>query len=381
MTRLIIAGGGLAGCLAALALQRRRSDIQVTLVEQQSAFGGNHIWSFFDTDIDPSHRWVIKDLAEFRWPEHEVHFPNRSRTIAAGYNSLRSAALDRLVRARLQPDRYRLGAEIRSIGPDHVELASGERMEADAVVDARGGGAFAGLQLGWQKFVGRLLEFSGEHRVRRPIIMDATVEQHDGYRFFYFLPLSRTRLFVEDTYYSSSPSLDRDLIGRRIEQAARRLNSGTFQALSEESGVLPVVLDGDFDHFWKTDDDLPRLGVGGGFFHPTTSYSLPDAVANAAWLAEQHDLSSGALAQMTRSRSKGLWRERSFYRMLNRMLFRAARPDQSYKILEHFYRLPQDVIARFYAARLTSIDKLRILSGRPPVPIGRALMAMRRSAA
>jgi lycopene beta-cyclase len=50
-------------------------------------------------------------------------------------------------------------------------------------------------------------------------------------------------------------------------------------------------------------------------------------------------------------------------------------------VLEHFYRLPQEVIARFYSARLTALDKLRILSGKPPVPIGRALLAMRRTAA
>jgi lycopene beta-cyclase len=39
------------------------------------------------------------------------------------------------------------------------------------------------------------------------------------------------------------------------------------------------------------------------------------------------------------------------------------------------------VIARFYAARLTGLDKLRILTGRPPVPVARAFAAMRRSAA
>ena len=59
------------------------------------------------------------------------------------------------------------------------------------------------------------------------------------------------------------------------------------------------------------------------------------------------------------------------------MLVRAAAPDRRYRVLEHFYRLPAPVIERFYAARSTAFDKLRILSGRPPMPMGQALKAMR----
>ena len=50
--RLVIAGGGLAGCLAALAMARLRPEVAIMLVEAGEAFGGNHIWSFFDADVD-----------------------------------------------------------------------------------------------------------------------------------------------------------------------------------------------------------------------------------------------------------------------------------------------------------------------------------------
>jgi lycopene beta-cyclase len=63
--------------------------------------------------------------------------------------------------------------------------------------------------------------------------------------------------------------------------------------------------------------------------------------------------------------------------MLNRMLFGAAGPGERYKVLEHFYRLPAATIGRFYAGRSTLFDKARILSGRPPVPVGPALAAIR----
>jgi lycopene beta-cyclase len=55
------------------------------------------------------------------------------------------------------------------------------------------------------------------------------------------------------------------------------------------------------------------------------------------------------------------------------MLFRAARPGERYRVLERFYGLPEALICRFYAAGLTPLDKLRILAGKPPVPIGAAL--------
>jgi len=58
------------------------------------------------------------------------------------------------------------------------------------------------------------------------------------------------------------------------------------------------------------------------------------------------------------------------------MRYRAAEPDARYRIFERFYRLSPRLIGRFYAGRSTTADKLRILSGKPPVPIGRAIAAL-----
>ncbi|MGE3747495.1 MAG: lycopene cyclase family protein, partial [Sphingomonadaceae bacterium] len=51
---------------------------------------------------------------------------------------------------------------------------------------------------------------------------------------------------------------------------------------------------------------------------------------------------------------------------------RAAHPPQRWKLLDHFYRKDRALIRRFYAARSTLSDKIRLLSGKPPVPLGRA---------
>jgi lycopene beta-cyclase len=374
---LVIAGGGLAGCLAALALAERRPDVPLLLLEQERGFGGNHIWSFFDSDVAPEDRWLIEPLVACRWPDHEILFPARQRRIGIGYNSVTSASLDRHVQARLRPNQYRLGCSIAELASDSVTLVGGERIAAKGVIDARGGLLAEGLDLAWQKFVGRTYSVPKGHGSTRPLIMDATVDQQSGYRFVYTLPFSPTELMVEDTYYSTSPLLDVPLLRGRLDAYVEARGWDGGEVSSEEAGVLPVLLGGDVERLWPSSAPVARLGLRGGFFHPTTGYSLPDAVRNAALLARQGDHGGAALHLLYRERAAELWKERAFYQLLNRMLFRAAEPPQRYRVLEHFYRLPEALIGRFYSGQLTAMDKLRILSGKPPVPVGKALTAMR----
>jgi lycopene beta-cyclase len=369
----------LAGCLAALALLERRPDCPFLLVEGGQSFGGNHIWSFFDSDVRVEDRWLIEPLISARWEDHDIEFPRRRRTLGLPYNSIRSADLNCKMLDRLQPEHYRVGAPMASVGLDHIVLASGERIEAEGVIDARGTASLSGLDLAWQKFVGRTYRYSTPHGCPRPLVMDARVDQTRGYRFLYALPFTETELMVEDTYYSTSPTLDVPLLRGRIDSYLTGKGWQGGELAGEETGVLPVVLGGEVDSLW-TGEPVPRLGVRGGFFHPTTGYSLPDAVSNAALLAGRGDFRTAALHAFYRDRARSLWSQRSFYRLLNRMLIRAAAPRDRYRVLEHFYRLPEARIARFYAGRSTLLDRLRILSGKPPVPIRIALAAIRGTA-
>src|SRR5690606_41823207 len=120
------------------------------------------------------------------------------------------------VRERLRPEQFQLGAAINAIAPDHVRLESGETIPASGVIDARGPGDVVALGPGWQKSVGREYRFAQPHGLDGPIIMDATVDQAEGYRFVYCLPFSETRILVEDTYYSLPPALDVPALQERI---------------------------------------------------------------------------------------------------------------------------------------------------------------------
>jgi len=369
--RLVIAGGGLAGSLAALALARLRPELELLLVEAGDRFGGNHIWSFFDADVEAADRWLVEPMIAARWDGYDVRFPKRARTLPTPYFSCRSSLLDEAVRARLRPDQYRLGARIAAVDRSGIRLESGEHIAGTAAIDARGAGPFDALDLGWQKFLGIEARLAAPHGLERPIVMDAKVDQAEGYRFVYCLPFAPDRLLIEDTYYSTDPGLDLPAIESRIEAYAEAQGWRIAAVESRESGVLPVAMGGGFDAFWPDDGGPARLGLRGGFFHPTTGYSLPDAVRLALRVARGPDLA--ALPGMLRAEAARLWRERGFYRLLNRMLFRAAVPAERYRVLQHFYRLDPATIERFYAAGSTIWDKVRIMSGRPPVPIAKAL--------
>ena len=373
---VVIVGGGLAGSLAALRLAERRPDLPVLLLDGGESFGGNHTWSFFDSDVPDSARELVAALGPVRWPRHRVRFQSRDREFAVAYNSVNALQLDALVRARLPAACWRLGAKARSIGPHSVELANGETIAARAVIDARGPqAAMPGLELGWQKFVG--IEFAAAVPVPDcALVMDATVPQLGGYRFVYVLPMAADRVLVEDTYYSDEPELDVALIAERVRAlAAERGLLGT--ELRRETGVLPILIGGDPEEFWPGDDPVARLGLTGGFFHPTTGYSFGLALRLAEDLASlPGDLGAAELASWSRSRFLQHWRQTRFFRVLNRMLFHAAQPEQRHRIFAHFYRLPPGLIARFYAGSLTLTDQARILSGRPPVPVGAAIKAL-----
>ncbi len=294
-----------------------------------------------------------------RWPAgHEVYFPGRSRTLSTPYNSLTSEALHAAV-APLLGDRLIVG-EAASVDRDGVVLADGRRLSGHGVIDARGPRPTAHLDLGWQVFLGRTMRLAQPHGLIRPTIMDATVAQTGGYRFVYLLPFDARTVMVEDTCYADDPTLDRAALGARISAYVRSRGWVVEAVVGEEEGVLPIALDGDIDAFWAEGPPVARDAVG-----------LAREIAGAA------DLGSASLRALTEARSKRLWRERGFYRLLNRMLFRAAEPRQRWRVFQRFYGLPEGVVRRFYAGGSTPLDRARILAGKPPVPVAAALRQWR----
>lgn len=379
---IAIVGGGLAGGLIALALHRRDPGMPVLLIEQGEALGGNHRWSWFASDLDAAGAALLARFRTTAWDDYEVRFPAYARRLRTPYNSLSSAEFDAGLRRELPEGAILTGRAVEALDATGVTLAGGERIAARAVIDCRGFAPGTHLRGGWQVFMGRHLRTARPHGIARPVIMDATVEQIGGYRFVYVLPLGVDEVFVEDTYYQDTPELDRSALSSRIDAFCRQHGlEGDIRG--SETGVLPVITGGDFAG-WQRElriAGVGRAGARGGFAHPLTSYTLPFAAATALAVAEEADLPGDQLAAFLEARARRLWRRMRFYRRLGAMLFGAARPGERYRVFERFYRLPERLIERFYAGRSTLGDKARVLLGRPPVPVSRAIAALARKGA
>lgn len=363
---LVIAGGGLAGSLAALAMAKMRPEVPLLLVEESDRFGGDRLWTFFEGDIDEDHRWLVDPLVSSASDGHYAAFPDYNRKVKVGCQSVRSSDLDQAVREALRPDQYRLNTRVVGVRDDELIFPGGEKIKADGVVDARGAAHLSMLEVGWRKFVGQEYRFAKPHRVDMPVLADATVDQVEGYHFVYLLPLSEDRLLVEDTYYAERPDLDIEASRQRIEAylSLRGWKNGTLER--EEIGSLPVAVSDDLQALWRGGSArVAKLGVRGGFFHPFTGYSFADAVRTAVLLTEQRDFAGAVLHDLFERAAEDLWKQREYHRTFNSAFFGAPVWDR-HKIMSAFYHLDAGTIGRFYTAKLGVMDRMRLSALKVP---------------
>lgn len=338
------------------------------MIERGEAPGGNHTWCFHAGDIREEARAWLDPLVVCRWDDgYDVAFPDLARHVRSPYALVSSERMaERVTRALDVPgSRLVTRATATEIAPDRVTYQDADgashTIEAAAVIDARGPDRSAERDCGWQKFVGHELALAAPHGLERPILMDATVPQTDGFRFFYVLPIAPDRVLVEDTYFSDRPYLDVSELRAEIAAYVARRGWTVTSLVREEVGVLPLP--------WRAAPPSPSAplvaGYAGGWFHPVTGYSFPIA-ARLAQLVAAHspqELFGPALASLSADHARQL----RFALKLNHMLFRWFPPDQRYHVLERFYRrLPEASVRRFYALELTGLDRARILVGRPP---------------
>ncbi|HBZ74974.1 MAG TPA: lycopene cyclase, partial [Leclercia adecarboxylata] len=163
---------------------------------------------------------------------------------------------------------------------------------------------------------------------------------------------------------------------QNIADYARQQGWYLESLVREEQGHLPIMLAGDFPAYWQARDKQPCSGLRAGLFHATTGYSLPHAVALADAIAGSTEFSAAAVFSVIHRYALHQWHAQRFFRTLNRMLFLAGDADKRWQVMQRFYSLNEGLIARFYAGQLNLADKARILAGKPPVPVGEAMLAI-----
>lgn len=359
-----LVGGGLQNGLIALAILARQPDARLILIEREPQLAGNHTWCFHAGDVPASLADVVAPLVCYQWPGYTVRFPNLAREVDEAYAGTTSERLAEVVAAAFEkaPNaRLVLGDGARAVAADGVTLESGTRITADLVIDARGPDRFLDRSgTGYQRFVGLELELASPHGLSRPILIDATVPQVGGFRFFYLLPLAERRVLVEDTTFARTPDLDVRALEAGCLAYARAAGLDVAGTIRSETGALPMP--------WEGQHDPPgavlRGGYQGGWFHPATGYSFPVALRLAAFVAERE--ASAVLGPELSALHDEQMRQVRFCHRLNRMLFAWFHEGDEWNVFERFYKLPMGLIRRFYALETTAIDRARLLVGRPP---------------
>jgi lycopene beta-cyclase len=351
--KLIIAGGGLWGGLLAYALTIYRPEIEYQLYERGHQLGGNHTWCFHEADLGVEGMSFIRPLIHRSWEDYDVCFPGLKRRVALRYHALTSEQFHQVLSDRLPAHRLKLSTDYDMDGT------------ADLVIDATGS-RLRTAAAGYQKFLGIELKLARPHQLLRPVLMNACVEQREGFRFLYLLPFDSERILIEDTRYSLNPEFT-PLMESELLAEVENLGLGEYQLLRQESGSLPIPLT----------EVLTAQPAGiinlAGIFHDTTGYSLPDAIRFILRLVKLPHLNHASILDLLQSYQSERRNHREYFRLLNRMLFHAAIPGQEYRVLQHFYTKSHPLISRFYAGELSGADKFRIFVGMPPVPIRNAL--------
>jgi len=360
---VILAGGGLACGLVAQALRRRHPGLRIALVERSSTLGGNHTWSFHESDLDERGTELLAPFVVQRWSTSEVRFPTHARQLAHGYATVTSARFAKVLATTMAVpgSAVLLDTAVTEVRSNRVTLADGRRLSAPVVFDGRGAAPRAIWEAsGFQKFLGWEIELARPITLAHPLLMDATGPQRDGFRFFYVLPFSPRRLLVEETFFSAQPSFDVPRAREAVDAYVKHAGWELARVVREEQGILPMPL--------QAEGTPPlgspfRIGALGGWLHPTTAYTLPIA----ARVAEE--IAAGPLETVS-TRLLPLWRahrrQAQFAAFLNRLLFKKARPEHGVAIFERFFTLPDDTVKRFFALQMNAWDRVRLVCGRPP---------------
>jgi lycopene beta-cyclase len=358
---LLIAGGGLAGSLAAVAMARTRPDVPLLLVEEADHFGGaGRLWTFYEDELDEESWSLVEPLVSHRWPGHYLAFPGGSRKLKTPVAAIQSAAIDRLVRETLRPDQYRLGTKAVAVRDNELVLLGGEKIKADGAIDARGAANLSMLELGWRKGLARDYRLAAPHGLDRPVMVDGTVDQAgEAFRFMQCLPLSETELRIEEVQVSGSPETDSDASATRIDAYLAKRKWTAAGVGGEEPSLYPVPIGGDFGGFWRVGGArVAKIGMRGGFFHPANGSPLGDAARTALLLARQKDLTGAALHDLFEAEASNLWRRRDFYRSQNGALF-AEKKDRR-RLFEELYGLDPALLTRFHGERIGMLDRMKL---------------------
>jgi lycopene beta-cyclase len=356
---LLIAGGGAAGCLAALAMVRLRPEVPLIIVEESEQFGGACFHHLFTDEVEGEAQSLLAAIPGQRWPGFYLAFPGLARNLKGSIGGFIPDALHRLMVETLRPEQYRLGAKVVAVRDDAIVLDGGEEIRAEGALDARGATNLSMLETLYETRVERQIITAHPHRLDRPLLIDATIEQNLGFSFIQAFPLGPDRLRIAKLLVSERSRPDEAAEARLDHYLAMR-GWSEAEVVDRCAMARPLPIGGDFAAFWRIGGArVAKLGLRGGFFNPATGRTLADAARCAILLAAQKDFAGAALHDLFEEEARQAWKRREPQRAINAVI--AASPPEARRMtVERLYRLDPGTILRFRSDRLGMLDRRRI---------------------
>ena len=116
-------------------------------------------------------------------------------------------------------------------------------------------------------------------------------------------------------------------------------------------------------------------------FHATTGYSWPTRCAPRMPSPDRRIWTGPAMFELLARAFEAALADSELSGVCSTNALSGCEPDRRWVVMQRFYGLNQPLIERFYAGRSTWLDKVRILTGKPPVAILRALKCLPQSSA
>lgn len=367
--QFVILGAGLSGSLMALKLIENNIHDFIVIEKDNTLNLNNHTWSFFKNDVSSNQFEFLKKIGIISWPKYSLYFSNNQQIYNQTYCTLIGSNLEKYFLNQVSELQILFNTQPLVDSSQNALVLDGKtKIIYTYLIDARGENTNKEEQknLGYQKFLGLELSFAEPHKLENPILIDARINQTDGFRFFYILPLNENTLLVEDTRYNDNSNLNLPEIENEIIQYANINFNNQYSIKRKEKGVLSLPCEA--KNILENTSTF-TIGARAGFIHPVTGYSLFLAIQTVEFLAkaliDNSRISSEKYKQFKKNTQKRLW---LFYK-LNFVLFKVASAEERLKLFQYCYSRPNWIIKKFYAARFNYFDTIIFFLGLPPVSI------------
>ena len=342
---VVILGGGLWGALLAYRMKSEMPHVRFKFYESKSKLNERHSWSFTQAELGDKTILALKPFLHQSWATHSFEFPGFQRQIENKFHMIRGSEFYHDLKEQLA-DNFQVKDEL------NLDEAL---MEGCFVIDARSLSEYKGNEQ--KQFVEMEVELASAHNLTQPVMMASEVAE-DCDSYLQIIPVDFNKLLIRETRYlqgSSQLASERSILSE-IERRGWRVE----KILHKETGLV----------FMSHQVNMPfmfgrTINIVGG--------SLADSVDLIDRLINASSFRLGELKNVVQQFQKERMEDRKFTIRLNELMFKSS---IRFQLFSHLYQLPQAVLERWQSERLTKMDRMRILSGKPLLPLLHALNAM-----